>query len=330
MTFWSDKRVLVTGGGGFIGSHVTELLVAQGAVVTVADRLHARQQENLRGVWDHIHFADVDLMAVDRCLEVMKNQDVVLHLAARVAGVRFNNEHPGTMLRDNLRSTLNVLDAAHHVGVERFLMVSSACVYPRDCAIPTPESEGFRDLPEPTNVGYGWAKRTAELLAQTYAQEFGMRIAIARPYNTYGPRDHFESVEAHVIASLVRRLLAERANPLVVWGDGTQSRSFLYVTDLARGLIELIERYPQPDPVNLGGSEEVTIRELAELIVELSGKRVSLRFDPTRPAGQPRRGCDTSKAKRLIGYAAEVQLRQGVEETLRWYEQHIAACEPAG
>jgi GDP-L-fucose synthase len=157
-------------------------------------------------------------------------------------------------------------------------------------------------------------------LAQTYAEEFGMSIAIARPYNAYGPRDHFESAEAHVIAALIRRVM-EGENPLVVWGDGTQSRSFLYVTDLARGLLELIERYPKPDPINLGTDEEVTIRDLVEMIVRLSGKRVPIQFDPSMPSGQPRRQCDTTKAKQVIDYTAAVSLEDGLAQTLAWYEQ---------
>ena len=321
MGFWSGKRVLVTGGGGFVGSHVVELLVERGAEVAVADQLRARSHDHLRRVWDQIRFVDVDLMAMDPCRQAVDGRDIILHLAAKVAGVQFNATHQGTMLRDNLQLAINVLEAARQVGVERVLMVSSACVYPRFCSLPTPESEGFRDLPEPTNLGYGWAKRTSELLAKTYAEEFGMSIAVARPYNAYGPRDHFDSPDAHVIASLIRRLM-EGQNPLVVWGDGTQSRSFLYVTDLARGLLDVVERYPTPDPINLGTEEEVTIRSLAEMIVRVSGKGVGLRFDPSMPAGQPRRQCDTTKAKQLVGYTAGVSLEAGLANTIAWYAQH--------
>ncbi|MBI4323025.1 MAG: NAD-dependent epimerase/dehydratase family protein [Candidatus Omnitrophica bacterium] len=321
MTFWSGKRVLVTGGGGFVGSHLVERLVAHGARVTVLNHPGAMPRRNLEAVWSRIQFEDVDLMQAEPCRRALQNQEIVLHLAAKVSGVRFNQAHPAMMLRDNVQLALNVLEASREAKAERVLMVSSACVYPRACTIPTPETEGFRDDPEPTNFGYGWAKRVVELLAQTYAEEFGMRIAIARPYNAYGPRDHFESPDAHVIASLIHRLM-DGENPLTVWGDGTASRSFVYVTDLARGLMELVEQYPQPDPVNLGTDEEVSIRDLAEMIVRLSGKRVTIQFDPSRPSGQPRRQCNTTKAKRLIGYTAAISLEEGLTHTLAWYESH--------
>ena len=307
-----------------MGSHVVELLVERKAEVTVVDQL-SRKQERLRSVKDHIRLVDLDLSVPVDCSDVFRNQQIVLHLAARVGGIRYNVQHQATMLRDNVMLAVNVLEAARQAKAERVLVVSSACVYPRDCALPTPESEGFRDLPELTNLGYGWAKRTAELLAQTYAEEFGMSIAIARPYNVYGPRDHFESPDAHVIAALIKRVL-NGDNPLVVWGDGSQSRSFLYVTDLARGLLELTERYPKPDPVNFGTEEEVTIRDLTELIVKLSGRNITVKFDASMPSGQPRRQCDTAKARQLAGYVAQVPLAEGIASTIAWYEQQFRAA----
>lgn len=321
--FWSGKRVVVTGGAGFVGSHVVDALLERGTDVTVIDQLSPHKQERLSHVRDRIRILNLEL-GTSGHPEAFRGHDVVLHLAARVGGIRYNVQHQGTMLRDNVLLAVNVLDAAREAKVERVLVVSSACVYPQPCALPTPESEGFRDLPEPTNLGYGWAKRTAELLAQTYAEEFGMRIAIARPYNVYGPRDHFESPDAHVIASLIHRLISGE-NPLVVWGDGTVNRSFIYVTDLARGLLELIERYPKPDPVNLGTDEEVTIRDLTQLIVKLSGRNITVQFDPSMPSGQPRRQCDTSKAKRVAGYTARVPLAEGLANTIAWYEHRSHA-----
>jgi GDP-L-fucose synthase len=196
-------------------------------------------------------------------------------------------------------------------------------VYPRDCAIPTPEAEGVRGVPEKTNEGYGWAKRMAEYAGRAYAEEFGMEIAIARPYNAYGPRDHFDPERSHVIAALVKRV-CDGENPVKVWGDGGATRSFLYVEDFARGLLEVAEKYPKADPLNVGADDEVSVRELAEMIVRLSGSRARLVFDPSKPSGQPRRRCDVAKAKKAIGFTARVALPEGLAKTIAWYRAHEA------
>jgi nucleoside-diphosphate-sugar epimerase len=188
--------------------------------------------------------------------------EVVLHLAARVGGIAYNIGHPASLFRDNLAAYMKVLDAARTAGVARFLVASSACVYPRACSVPAPESEGFLDRPEPSNEGYGWSKRMEEFLGESYAREYGMDIRIARPYNAYGPRDDFHPETSHVIPGFIRTIIAGRG-PLVVWGDGTATRSFLYVSDLVRGLMAVAERSPSAAPIDIGPSEEVTIRELA-------------------------------------------------------------------
>jgi GDP-L-fucose synthase len=213
---------------------------------------------------------------------------------------------------------MTVLEAARAAGVERFLVSSSACVYPGHCAIPTPEAEGFVGRPEETNEGYGWAKRMEEFLAEAYAREHGMTFRIARPYNAYGPRDNFDPASSHVIPSLIRRVVAGES-PLTVWGDGTATRSFLYVEDFARGLLAVAERSPQVGAINLGTDEEVSIRELATLIVELAGASVDLAFDRDQPGGQPRRACDTRLAETLLGFRAATPLREGLARTIEWY-----------
>lgn len=328
INFWQGKKVLVTGGAGFVGSHAVEMLVEQGAKVrvTTSHELNERGKQNLAQVLDDIEVVVADLRHLNDALKATKDQDYVINAAAKVAGVHWNMNHPATMFRENMLIGTNVLEAAKENKVERFLVVSSACVYRRRCTIPTPESEGFKDEPEPTNVGYGWAKRMSEFLGKAYHDEYGMIVAIARPYNAYGPRDNFDPERSHVVPGIIHRLLSGE-NPFHVWGDGEQSRSFLYVKDFARGLLEIIEKYPEADPLNLGANEEVKIKDLVKLIMEIAGKSdVPVIFDPSKPAGQPRRCCDTTKAEQKIGWQPEYNLRQGLQETIDWYQAnyHIA------
>jgi len=322
VSFWKNKKVLVTGGAGFVGSHVVDLLVEKGARVKVIDNLENGVLTNLAQVKDEVEFVSGDLRNFDVCKDASRGMDIILNIAAKVGGIAFNQKHPGTMFRDNILINTNMLEAAKVNTVERFLVVSSACVYPRFCKIPTPESEGFEGVPEPTNDGYGWAKRMAEFQASTYTREFGMKIAIARPYNTYGPRDHFNPEKSHVIPALIKRVF-DGENPLTVWGDGEQSRAFLYVTDLARGLLEVTERYAETDPINLGTDEEIKIKDLVSLILDFSGRNPTVYFDTSKPSGQPRRNCDNTKAKAKIGFEAKVTLKEGLEKTIEWYKKKI-------
>lgn len=321
MPFWNNKKVLVTGGAGFVGSHTVEKLLTLGAKVRVIDNLENENPEDLKQVKDEIEFIKGDLRVMGDCLKAVKDIEIVINVAAKVGGIEFNRFYPGTMFRDNVLMNTNMLEAARIKQVERFLVVSSACVYPRHCKIPTPETEGFVGVPEPTNDGYGWAKRMAEVQADVYSREFNMNIGIVRPYNTYGPRDHFNTGKGHVIAALIKRIY-DGENPLLVWGDGEQSRAFLYVSDFVRGLIMAIEKYPVPDPINLGTSEEVKIKDLVKLIVKCTGVKVDIIFDSSKLSGQPRRNCDVTKVKNIIGFEAEVNLEEGLKKTIEWYINH--------
>lgn len=316
--FWEGKKVLVTGGAGFIGSFTVERLLREGAGVKVVDNLENGRLENLRSCKEAITFVEGDLRDGKVCVEACQGMEVVLNLAAKVGGIDFNKKHPGTMFTSNALIDTNMLEAARLCEVERYLCVSSACVYPRHSRYPTPEEDGFKDAPEPTNIGYGWAKRLAEVQSQCYAEEYGMEIAIARPYNTYGPRDHFDSDKAHVIPALIRRVLSGE-DPLIVWGSGEQSRSFVYVEDVVEGMLLLTEKYPKADPVNLGSDEEIKIKDLARLIVDLCGRTCEIRFDRTKPDGHPRRNSDNTKAKEKIGFETEVPLKEGLQRTIDWY-----------
>lgn len=314
--FWEGKKVLVTGGNGFIGSHLVEMLVKNNANVTIADRNPSKILLN------NVNFIQADLEKIEDCRKASKDQDIVMNVAASVGGIEHNMAHPGTIYMKNILINTNMLEAARLENVERYLVVSSACVYKRHCTIPTPETEGYDDWPEPTNDGYGWSKRMAEIQGQLYAREFGMKIAIARPYNAYGPRDNFDPKTSHVIPALIKRVF-DGENPLNVWGSGNQTRSFLYAADFARGLMEITEKYAVADPLNIGADEETTIRELVEIIIKHSGKDTKAVFDTTKPEGQPRRKCDTTKIFDKIGFKAQVSLDQGIKETIEWYKKKI-------
>ncbi len=320
--FWKNKKVLVTGGAGFIGSHVVEKLVGRGAKVTVLDNLQNGKKSNLSPLLKNsVVFIKGDCRSEKDAEKACKGQEVVMNLAARVGGIEFNRTHQATMMRDNLLIGTVMIEAARKMNVERFLVVSSACVYPRNISVPTPESEGFLDEPEPTNGGYGWAKRMAEKLGIYYAEEFGMKVGIARPYNCYGPRDHFDPELSHVIPALIKRVF-EGENPVKVWGSGNQTRAFLYVEDLAEGMILSIENYPVPDPINLGTDDEISIKTLIKTIVNMTGIKTKVEFDTSKPDGSPRRNSDNKKAIKHAKFKSTVSLDEGLRKTIEWYREY--------
>lgn len=318
--FWKNKKVLVTGGAGFIGSRVVEKLVEREASVSVLDNFQTGKKSNLSKVKDSVEITTGDCRNDKDAFRACKKKDVVMNLAARVEGIEFNKTHQATMMSENMLTGAVMIEAARKAMVERFLVVSSACVYPRNCSVPTKEAEGFLDEPEPANGGYGWAKRMNEKLGEYYAQEFGMKVGIVRPYNCYGPRDHFKPQPTHVVPALISRVF-NGENPVKVWGSGKQTRAFLYVDDLAEGMILGIEKYPVPDPINLGTDEEISIKELVEKIIKLSRKNLKTEFDTTKPDGSMRRNSDNSKAKEKIGFTANVSLDSGLQKTMEWYRK---------
>lgn len=321
MSYYRGKRVLVTGGAGFIGSFVVEQLLERGARVRVGVR-SKEDLTHLAAVRGDVELAKGDCLEPADCAKLCRGQEVVLNLAAKVGGVTYNSAHQAALLRDNFLLASNMLEAAAARGVGRFLVVSSACVYARTAPVPTKETEGFVARPEATNEGYGWAKRMAEFLGEVYHREKRLEVAIARPYNAYGPRDHFGSKDSHVIPGLITRALAGE-DPFVIWGTGKPTRSFLYVEDAARGLLEVCERWPKADPINLGTDEETSIGDVARLILKLCGSRAKVTFDTTKPLGQPRRACDTKKAAKLAGFKARVPLEEGLRRTIDWCKRTL-------
>ena len=319
--FFAGKSVIVTGGGGFIGSHVVEQLIALGGHVIVPTR--NRISKFLRPMESHIEILNCDLADQAQTRKALYGANIALHLAADVGGLDYNIRYPASIFDHNMRIGLNVLDAARENQLDRVLLCSSACVYPRNCTVPTPEEEGFSGEPEPTNAGYGWAKRMLEVLGQQYEREFGLSVAIARPYNAYGPRDRLDPQRSHVIPALIEKAINTTGGVFNVRGSGKASRAFIYVDDFARGVIEVAARVPGANPVNIGVDEEVTIEDLAiriaDLTNELTDRRPKPIFETDAKEGQPRRNCDTRKAKRLLAFESRVSLNEGLRRTMEWY-----------
>ena len=323
-SFYHGKTVAVCGGGGFVGSYVVEELLEAGALVRVVQR--SRPEQRLGPHLGPVEFVSADLAVADQARPALEGAEIVFNTTAHVGGIQYNMSHPGLLFHSNSTLGLNLLEAARQVQVERFILTSSTCVYAREAPVPTPEEFGLEGEPEPTNIGYGWAKRLMELEARFYAQEYGMKVAVVRPTNLYGPRDHFDPDISHVIPALIRRTL-EAEDTLDVWGPGTQTRSFLYVRDAARALLAAGAQYANAEPLNVGAEEEVTIRQLVDLIIEATGRQVTPRFDASAPEGQPRKAADVSKAGRVLDWRPRYSLRDGLHATVDWYKSQTAASQ---
>jgi GDP-L-fucose synthase len=303
----SAARVLVTGGAGFLGRAVVARLRAAGCPAVVAPR---------RAEYDLTREADVARLFAEHPV------DLVLHLAADVGGIGYNLANPGQTFYANVMMGALVLEHARRAGVGKVVAVGSVCAYPEHARVPFREDELWDGYPEPTNGAYGSAKRMLLVQGQAYRAQYGLSVVHLLMMNLYGPGDHFDAERSHVIPALVRRFLdaAAAGTPeIVVWGDGLATREFLYVDDAARGIVQAAEGYDDPAPVNLGAGFEISVRDLATLIAELTGYRGRLVFDASKPSGQRRRSADVSRAKRQFGFEAEVGLREGLARTIDWY-----------
>ncbi len=319
-SFWQNKRVLVGGGCGFLGSYLVPQLAAAGARVAVVDNLENGFTENLAQVGKQVEFLEGDLRDASLCRRVTAGQDVVINLAAKAYGMDYSRSHNGEMLVYNLLCALTPLEAARQNGVGRYLIVSSSCVYPDDAAVPTPELDVFTGLPESVNEGYGWAKRIQELAGTYYARDYGMKVTIVRPFNPYGGNYRWGSEDkAHVIPALVKRIM-EGSDPLVVWGSGNQRRNFLHASDAMRLVMKVIEKDLGPIPVNIGFDEDTSIAELVRLICDVAGVRPKIVYDASKPEGRFRKCADSARLRQVTdGETPRVSLRQGIEEMVDWY-----------
>ena len=295
-------RVLVTGGGGFLGSHLVERLRDQGVDPFVARR------------------ADYDLTQATDAARLFEDAqpELVFHLAAEVGGIGANRANPGRYWYANLMMGAHVLEQARLRGTGKVVLAGTVCAYPKFATVPFREDELWDGYPEETNAPYGVAKKALLVGAQAYREQYGTNAIFLLPANLYGPRDNFHETNAHVIADLIRKMHESR-DEVVLWGDGTPTREFLYVEDCVDGLLLAAERYDGPLPVNLGTGKEISIRELAELVAELTGFEGEIRWDTTMPNGQPRRSLDASRARELFGFEARTPLREGLDRTIAWY-----------
>jgi len=301
-------KTIVTGGAGFLGTHLVEKLRAKGIEPYVP----------LLGDWDLTRAEDVERLFAET------KPELVIHLAAEVGGIGANQANPGRYWYANLMMGSHILEQSRLNALRKLVLIGTICAYPKFAPVPFKEDDLWNGYPEETNAPYGIAKKTLLVGAQAYRDQYGLDAIYLLPVNLYGPRDNFDLETSHVIPALIRKMIAAKRSgerEVVLWGDGSPTREFLYVDDCAEAILLAAERYDGPDPVNLGTGNEISIRELAELIAELTGYEGELAWDKSKPNGQPRRRLDTSRAERLFGFRAGTSFREGLERTIAWYRE---------
>ena len=309
MTFWTGKRILLTGGAGFLGSHIVDNLVNKRGVSKSQITIPRSKEADLRK-WE-------------TCTEVVNGVDVIIHLAARVGGIGFNQKYPGTLFYDNIIMGTQLMEAARLEKIDKFVQVGTVCSYPKYTPVPFKEDDLWNGYPEETNAPYGIAKKALLVMAQAYRKQYDMNIIFLVPVNLYGPKDNFDLESSHVIPALIRKFteaVIANKKEIVVWGTGNASREFLFVEDAAEGIIAATEKYDKSAPVNLGSGREVTIKELVDLIAKLAKFEGHILWDTSKPDGQPRRCLDTTRAKVEFNFEAKTRLEEGLSKTIDWYK----------
>lgn len=315
MSFWINKHVMVTGGAGFLGRYVITQLERAGA-----------KRENIfvprSSEYDLRTEAGVQRALADA------HPDLIIHLAAVVGGISANRENPGTFFYANAMMGMQMIEQARVGEIEKFVTIGTVCSYPKYTSVPFREEELWNGYPEETNAPYGLAKKMLLAQSQAYRKQYGFNSVYLIPVNLYGPGDNFDPVSSHVIPALIKKMVDARSSGtdhVEAWGTGSASREFIYVDDAARGIVLGAEKLNSSEPVNLGVGQEITIRNLTELIARLTGFEGEIRWDPSKPDGQPRRALDTSRAHEQLGFSAETDFETGLHETIKWYEAQRSA-----
>lgn len=301
------KKILVTGGAGFLGTHVVQKLIEQGV-----------PQENIFVP----RVAELDLRKWESCEKAVRGQNIIIHLAAVVGGIGANREHPGKFFYENLIMGVQLMEAARLAGVEKFVAIGTVCAYPKFTPTPFKEEDLWSGYPEETNAPYGLAKKMLLVQAQAYRQQYGFNAIYLLPTNLYGPGDNFYPHSSHVIPAIILKVNEAQKtgkNYIENWGTGQASREFLYVDDAAEGIVLAAERYEKTDPVNLGAGREITIKDLTELICRLMDFKGEIRWDPSKPDGQPRRMLDVTRAEKEFSFKAKTGFEEGLKRTVEWY-----------
>jgi len=309
-TFFENRRVVVTGGAGFLGGYVTEGLQKRGCTNILVPKIE-----------------DYDLVSIDDIIRMYEDMkpDIVIHLAAVVGGIGANRERPGEFFYKNLMMGVQLIEQGRLRNIEKFVAIGTVCAYPKFTPVPFKEENIWNGYPEETNAPYGLAKKMLLVQSQSYRAEYGFNSIFLLPVNLYGPGDNFNPASSHVIPALIKKCvdaIDSGADYIDCWGTGSASREFIYVADAAEGILLATEHYNGPEPVNIGAGFEITIKELAEKIVELTGFTGEIRWDSSKPDGQPRRRLDVSKANKYFGFKAKTPFDEGLKMTIDWYRKH--------
>lgn len=308
--FFADRRIVVTGGAGFLGSFILEKLRGRGCGEVLVPTIEE---------YDLVKGVDIERMYDDM------RPDVVIHLAAVVGGIGANREHPGKFFYENLMMGVQLIDAGRLRGIEKFVAIGTVCAYPKFTPVPFKEDDIWNGYPEETNAPYGLAKKMLLVQSQAYRDEYGFNSIFVLPVNLYGPRDNFDPASSHVIPALIKKCIDaidSGADYIECWGTGGASREFVYVEDAAEGILLATEHYNSPEAVNIGSGFEITIKDLVKSIARLTGFAGEIRWDSSKPNGQPRRCLDVTRAKKEFGFEAKTNFDEGLKATIEWYREN--------